>query len=175
MSDEIVIDEDVFPIGDASPPAQDEPTEFVTLEARRSGPSWSTIALLCIACLWIGANLDGCKRDGGDRDDAIVIDDKGQYALILQDASEAGQAKLTPGQKSALNSTLTKDQAKELGFDLRILDTKDDVSSMEPIWQTLKSKAAPPPSLTATDDGNLITGNLPEGVDGVRAALESIK
>ena len=172
MSDEIVVvevDDDLFP--DTPEPVH---TDRPATVARPTGPSWSTIALLCVACLWIGMNFQGCKRNGDDRDDSIVIDEKGSYALILQDKTEAGQAKLTPGQKTTINSTVTVDDAESVGFELRIMDKADDASSMEPIWQTLKSKAASPPSLTAAHDGKLITGVLPEG-EGVKKALESIK
>ncbi|MFG0261009.1 MAG: hypothetical protein ACF788_01265 [Novipirellula sp. JB048] len=132
--------------------------------------------ILCLIAMafMFGSRMDGCRLPVPD-DDSIVIDEKGKFALILEDKTEAGQAKLTVGQKTALNSTMTADAAEEAGFELRIQDVNDDLSKMEQVWQTLRQNAQPAPSLTVSSEGRLRTGTLPDGVDKIKTALESIK
>lgn len=184
MSDELFINDDEFYSGNKGthgtlPESLPEPcVTFLSSNqpASEPKPNWSMIALLCVVSFFVGTKIDGCDGPGPrPDDDSIVIDEQGSYALILQDVSEAGQAKLTPGQKTAINSTSTLATAEDLGFDLRIMDKNDEIDLMESVWSTLRSKATPPPSLTVAHNGQLITGPLPEGVEGVRAALESIK
>jgi hypothetical protein len=174
VSDEIFIDDDIV-IG-----YDPEPTGPPAREYHQPAPDKPVnvplMILLVVVSFFVGTKIDGCGGPGPRPDeDAIVIDEQGSYALILQDVSEAGQAKLTLGQKNAINSTDTLSTANDLGFDLRIIDKNDEIDLMEPVWSTLRSKATPPPSLTVASKGQLITGPLPDGVEGVRAALESIK
>ena len=170
MSDEIIVDDELFQH------VPSEPVEPISAPLRSSGPSWSTIALLCVACLWIGMNFQGCKRDGGDdRDDAIVIDDKTNAVMILQDKSQAGQDALTPGQAEAINSIAIAEWCDSNGFEFRAFDVKDDLTKTEPIWQSLRQKSASPPALTASKDGRATTGKLPDGSKATITALETLK
>lgn len=154
---------------------QSAPAPRQNLTRQSSTTNWLLIAVCCLLAFVIGSRFQGCDSSPFPDDDKIVIDETGKFVLILEDKSEAGQARLTAGQKTALNSTMTQEQAESLGFAFRKLDAADDVSNMESIWQTLKGKAAEPPSMTAASDGRLTTGPLPDGVGEIKIALESIK
>lgn len=140
-----------------------------------NGPSWWTVGLLIVVALLIGSKLHGCDRSILPDEDRIVIDEKGSFALILQDKSDAGQNALSDGQKAAINSVEVLEWCRANGFELRVQNVGDNLSQVEPIWQTLRSQASSPPSLTASVDGNARTGALPDGVQPTIQALESLK
>jgi len=183
MSNEIILDDDLFPTIDsieavpiAAPVRTPQPTGDRQYRSAPKQTNWQLIAALCALAFFLGSQYQGCDRLSPSPDeDSVVIDESGKFALILQDKSEAGQSRVTSGQATAINSTMTKDVAANAGFTLRILDVNDSTDKVEAIWKTLKDKAADPPSLTVTSNGRMRSGPLPDGVGEIKSALESIK
>jgi hypothetical protein len=142
---------------------------------QRSNPFW--ILAICVLAFWLGMNFDGCKVSPVPTpdDDTVVIDDDGKFVVILKDGSEDGQSKLSKNQSLAIRSTDVSDWCRDNGFDFRIIDVDDKVTTMEPIWGTLKGEASPAPSLTVAIDGKVTTGDLPDGIEATIEALESLQ
>ena len=148
--------------------------------AHRSGsrqPNWLVVGLLCVIAVLLFSNR-GCSLpipnpvvDG----DQVVIDEPGNYVLILKDDSESGQRALSKGQAAAITSTKVAAWCKANGYEIRIKSIEEDFSTMESVWQKLKRAAAKPPSLTVVSDGNAQTGALPDGIEQTISAVESVK
>lgn len=154
----------------------------LNVDARPRPTNWLTIALMCAVMFFAGMQLRSCKPDftpgPTPDDDTLVIDDKGNFVMILRDNSEPGQSALTPGQAQAITSTKVSSWCRSNGFDFRIIDsafTDQQLAAMEPIWGTLRKQAAAAPSLTAAKDGKAFTRQLPDGIDATIQALEAIK
>lgn len=180
MSDEIIIDDELLDGGNVVSSEPENPfvpsLDLIAAPLRPCGPSWPTIAMLCVVCFFAGSNFKGCDRGDDDRDDSVVIDEDGRFVLVLEDTSEAGQERLTEGQSAAITSTDIMMWCGANKFEFRKLDpnTVDD-KKIEPIWNTLIAKAKSPPSLNALVDGQFYSKDMPNGIDEAIQELEAIK
>ena len=137
--------------------------------------NWLTVVLLAFVTVLLFTQQVDCDSIVPEPDDDVIIDESGKFALILQDESEEGQAKLSDGQAAAINSVAVKEWCQENGFAFRILDYTEDPKTMEPVWQALRDIAEAPPSLTASVEGRARTGELPDGIDATLKSLESMQ
>lgn len=178
MNDAIIIDDtDIFPVEDKREPevTQPEVSQPEPIRKQQCNANWPMIIVLCAIAFMVGSRFQGCDFIPIPDDDSIVIDEMGKFALVIEDKTEEGQSKLSDGQKTTLNSKFTEEAITEAGFTFKKIDARDDISEIEPVWQTLKGKADQAPSLTVTNKGRLNTRPLPDSVEEVKAAMELVK
>ena len=152
----------------AAPPAS-RPPNYV---------NWLIAAALVVLVLLQFRSCDGriIPGPGPNPDDGttFAVSTPGNFALMLIDKTEEGQARLTDGQKVAINSTKVKTFCDGNGVTLRIWDKANPPTKAEPVWMELINKAGPVPSLTVASDRRGRTGDLPDGPDNNIAAIRSM-
>ena len=149
--------------------------------AGSTGHNWPMIAMVAVVVVLLMMQLRSCDRriipGPGPRPDdgtTFAVSTPGNFALMLIDKSEEGQARLTDGQKVAINSTKVKTFCDGNGVTLRIWDKANPPTKAEPVWMELINKAGPVPSLTVASDRRGRTGDLPDGPDNNIAAIRSM-
>lgn len=152
------------------------PPVAVHRDSSRKSPNWIVIGLCAvIAVMLVIMFRGGCDGGGILPDERISIDERGTYALILEDGSEEGQSKLSKGQKEAITSIDVADWCENNDVQFRRFDKSLDLPKTENAWQKMKAVAASAPSLTVLSDGKAVTGPVPNSVQETIAKIEENK
>lgn len=149
--DDYVLDDDSTPV---SLPQVAQPQQ-TTAPRKSGGANWLMLVLACGLAFFIAREIRDRDVIPTPDDDTVVIDENGNYALMLVDKSEQGQAKLNLDQSAAVNTIKVSKAAEEAGIEYTKRGIAEDLKPTDGIWGKLRAVAKEPPSLTISIDGKV--------------------